>query len=84
MLESRGWARSLILLLRGAAPPCASSSPSVKWAHLTVRTDGDQKTENHLRLKVVDSGARLLRLPSLLCSARHMTLDANYQASWGL
>ena len=33
--------------------------PSVKWAHLTVKTSGGQKTESHVMFKRVDSGDRL-------------------------
>lgn len=46
----------------------ASSSPSVKWAHLTGRTNGDQKAENHRMLERVASGARLgAHILPLLC-----------------
>lgn len=59
VLGSPGWAWGLILLLCDAGLLWASSSPSVRWAHLTVRTNGGQKSENHFMLKRVDSGARL-------------------------
>lgn len=78
VLVSQSWAWSQILPLCDVAPLWASNSPSVKWAHLTVRTNGDQKIENHIMLIRVDSGARLPGPTSLLCSARCMTLDANY------
>lgn len=56
VLVSQGWAWSQIMPLCDAAPLWASNSPSVKWAHLPVRTNGEQKIENHIMPKRVEPG----------------------------